>query len=387
MTRMLASVRDLPEAFIALDGGADIIDLKEPSRGALGAVEPHVLHEVARELAGRVPVSAVTGDLPLLPEPVTRAVAAAIDAGAAIVKLGLFPGGDPDAALRALEPFARRAQLVGVLFADREPDLSLIPLLARAGFAGAMLDTATKGSAKGDGGLLQHMSLPALHRFTTACATHGLFAGLAGALEAPDVPRLLVLKPAVLGFRGALCGAPSGPASREAPISLDAVRRIRALIPSETSRGAGGHEHTSTLAAQGYAAGEPPTDLVHLRDWVLPVRIGAYAREELTPQPVRFDVEARIVRACNPVHDMADVFSYDIISDAIRMLTDDQHVALVETLAERIAALVLDHPRVVSVRVSVEKLDVGTGVVGVTIQRRRDDPVPRADTLLGTGWA
>lgn len=379
MTRMLASVRDLPEAFIALEGGADIIDLKEPARGALGAVEPHVLRDVARELAGRVPISAVTGDLPLLPEPVTRAVAAAVEAGAVIVKIGLFPDGDPEAALLALEPFTRRAQLVGVLFADREPDLSLLPLLARAGFAGAMLDTATKGT----GGLLQHMSLPALHRFTTACAAHGLFAGLAGALEAPDVPRLLVLRPAVLGFRGALCG----PASREAPISLDAVRRIRALIPPETGRGAGEREHTSTLAAQGYAAGEPPTDLVHLRDWVLPVRIGAYAREELTPQPVRFDVEAKIARASSPVHDMVDVFSYDIISDAIRMLTDDQHVALVETLAERIAALVLDHPRVVSVRVAVEKLDVGTGVVGVTIERRRDDPVPRADTLLGTGWA
>ncbi len=336
MTRMLASVRDLPEAFIALEGGADIIDLKEPSRGALGAVAPDVLRTVARELAGRVPVSAVTGDLPLLPEPVTRAVAAAVEAGAAIVKLGLFPGGDPDAALRALQPFARRAQLVGVLFADREPDLSLLPLLARAGFAGAMLDTATKGT----GGLLQHMSLPALHRFTAACTAHGLFAGLAGALEAPDVPRLLVLKPAVLGFRGALCG----PAPRDAPISLDAVRRIRALIPPETNRGDSEHEHTWTLAAQGYAAGEPPTDLVHLRDWILPVRIGAYAREELTPQPVRFDVEAKIARARNPVHDMADVFSYDIISDAIRMLTDDQHVALVETLAERIAALVLDHP-------------------------------------------
>ena len=29
--------------------------------------------------------------------------------------------------------------------------------------------------------------------------------GLAGGLEAPDVPRLLPLEPDILGFRGALC--------------------------------------------------------------------------------------------------------------------------------------------------------------------------------------
>lgn len=379
MTRMLASVRSVQEAFVALEGGADIVDLKEPAQGALGAVAPDVMRQVVRELSGRVPVSAVTGDLPMCPEPMVRAVATAVESGVGIVKIGLFPGGDPDAALRVLAPFAVRAQLVGVMFADRDPDLSLLSLLARDGFAGAMLDTATKGG----GGLLQHMSLPALHRFTAACAEHGLFAGLAGALEAPDVPRLLVLKPAVLGFRGALCG----PGSREAPISLDAVRRIRSLIPLETGLAADERQQTWTLAAQGYAAGEPPTDLVHLRDWVLPVRIGAYTREEQTPQRVRFDVQAKVVRMLGPVEDMADVFSYDLISDGIRMLTDDRHVAFVETLAERIAALVLAHRRVVSVCVSVEKLDVGTGTVGVTIERRRDDVMPSADALLGPGSA
>lgn len=375
MTRMLASVRSLSEAFVALDGGADIIDLKEPALGALGAVAPDVMREVVRELSGRVPVSAVTGDLPMCPEPIARAVASAVECGVSIVKIGLFPGGDPEASLRAIAPFARRVQLVGVRFADRNPDLSLLPLLAHHGFAGAMLDTATKGG----GGLLQHMGLPALRRFTMACAGHGLFAGLAGALEAPDVPRLLVLKPAVLGFRGALCGA----ASREAPISLDAVRGIRALIPRESGGSDSGQQQTWTLAAQGYAAGEPATDVVHLRDWVLPVRIGAYAREEQRPQSVRFDVQAKVARMSGPVQDMADVFSYDIISDAIRMLTEDRHVAFVETLAERIAALVLAHRRVVSVCVSVEKLDVGTGTVGVTIERRRDDMTPHADALLG----
>jgi dihydroneopterin aldolase len=68
---------------------------------------------------------------------------------------------------------------------------------------------------------------------------------------------------------------------------------------------------------------------------------------------------------------MRDVLSYDVITDGIRLMTSDGHVALVETLAERIASFVLDHPRVLRVTVRVEKLDVGPGRVGVEIERRR----------------
>jgi dihydroneopterin aldolase len=68
---------------------------------------------------------------------------------------------------------------------------------------------------------------------------------------------------------------------------------------------------------------------------------------------------------------MRDVLSYDVITDGIRLMTSEGHVALVETLAERIAEFVLDHPRVLRVTVRVEKLDVGPGQVGVEIERRR----------------
>ena len=51
---------------------------------------------------------------------------------------------------------------------------------------------------------------------------------------------------------------------------------------------------------------------------------------------------SRVLRAGHAVEDMRDVFSYDMITDGIRMLVAQEHFALVETLAERIAALVLD---------------------------------------------
>ena len=44
---------------------------------------------------------------------------------------------------------------------------------------------------------------------------------------------------------------------------------------------------------------------------------------------------------------------------------------LVETLAEQIATLLLAHPRVTCVRVRLEKLETGSGIVGVEIERAR----------------
>ena len=108
-----------------------------------------------------------------------------------------------------------------------------------------------------------------------------------------------------------------------------------------------------------------------VHDFVLPVRIGTYAREREKPQDVRFSVDARVLRAGHSPEDMRDVFSYDIITDSIRMIVAQDHIPLVEMLAERIAAVVLAHPRVVSATVRVEKLNVGPGSVGVEITRER----------------
>ena len=52
MTRFLASVRDAEEAELALETGADIIDLKEPNRGALGAVDEKTVELCVRAVAG-----------------------------------------------------------------------------------------------------------------------------------------------------------------------------------------------------------------------------------------------------------------------------------------------------------------------------------------------
>lgn len=380
MTLLLASVTGPDEAAVALAHGADIIDLKDASRGALGALDRDVLRATVAAVNGRRPVSAVTGDLPMEPDVIAAAVARTAETKVDYVKVGLFPGPRRQDCIRALAPLAQTTKIVGVMFADRSADNDLIKLMAESGFAGAMLDTADKRAGR----LIDCMDVAALRVFVGACREHGLMAGLAGSLEAPDVPRLLLLEPDYLGFRGALCVG----RDRTAGIDPAAIAIIRELIPLDARSAA--DEGTATrvdyrlLAARGYSledSGDGATDHIFVRDFVLPARIGAYAREREKPQNVRFNVDAKVRRIGHGVEDMRDVFSYDVITDGIRIIVAQEHIAFLETLAERVAASVLGHPRVVSVTVRVEKLDVGPGAVGVEIVRDRPADVARVHHL------
>ncbi len=373
MTLFLASVVDADEAEIGLAHGADIIDLKDPARGALGALDASTVRSIVAKVEGRRPSSAVTGDLPMEPDLLHAAAAKMAETGVDYVKVGLFSDPRRAECIRALAPLARKTKLIGVMFADADPDAGLLPLMAECGFAGAMLDTARKG----EGRLLDLAGPDRLGPFVRGCRSLGLLCGLAGSLEAPDVPRLLLLEPDYLGFRGALCAAHD----RTAGIDGAAVELIRGLIPRDARSAVVDlpakprHPDVHILAARGYsmdsARENGDADRVFVHDLVLPLQVGAYDHEHERAQNVRFNVDAEIARVPRPAQDMRDVLSYDVITDGIRLLTSGSHVALVETLAERIAAFVLDHPRVLRVTVRVEKLDVGPGQVGVEIERRR----------------
>ena len=132
MTGFLASVTSMQEAEIALAGGADILDLKDPSRGALGALSAEVISACVAGIARRRIVSATAGDLPMEPDLVRNAVQRLAKCGVDIVKIGLFPGGDASACISALrEETVRGTRLVAVMFADQSPDFSLDRVAAR----------------------------------------------------------------------------------------------------------------------------------------------------------------------------------------------------------------------------------------------------------------
>jgi dihydroneopterin aldolase len=120
-------------------------------------------------------------------------------------------------------------------------------------------------------------------------------------------------------------------------------------------------------------------DRLFVRDLVLACSIGVYDHEKEAPQRVRFNVDLRVRRSSGAIgDDLANVLSYDDVIQGIRDLTAERHFNLVETLAEEVATLCLEHQRVARVQVKIEKLDVHpeAAAVGVEIERRQESRAP-----------
>ena len=365
MTRMLASVADAAEAEVVLQLGADVIDLKDARRGALGAVPLDVARGAIAAVGRRGETSAALGDPPYDDEALFAAARALAAMGVDTVKLAV----DAPTLNRlggSLSGLARDVGLVGMIFADQEPDFALLAKLAALGFKGAMLDTRDKNRGR----LMAHLDVVRLNHFCAQCRAQNLLSGLAGSLEAPDVPRLLLVRPDILGFRGALCHAHD----RQGAIDPQAVALIRDLIPRERPDADPSPKIDWRLLARGIIGGreqEGELDRVFVHDFVVSAAIGAYDYERAIRQRVVFDVEALVRRAGAHPDDMRSIFSYDIILDAIRLVVGRGHVDFVETLAEEVAAVLLQHARVRSIRVNIRKLDVIEGEVGIEIRRER----------------
>jgi uncharacterized protein (UPF0264 family) len=229
MTGMLASVQNLEEAVLALSAQVDIIDLKQPAAGALGALDRDEVRRICEYCRGRRPVSATIGDLPMRPEPVFAAVEAMRETGVDYIKIGFFPGGDPAGTAHKLSVLTgRHPALIGVLFADAEPDFTLIDLLKSAGFTGVMLDTMDKSR----GPLTKVMRPEAIGQFVRLAGSRQLLCGLAGSLRLGDIPELTALRPDYLGFRGALCVD----SERAARLDPESTVRIREAVAAAAGR-------------------------------------------------------------------------------------------------------------------------------------------------------
>jgi uncharacterized protein (UPF0264 family) len=235
MTGLLASVKNLAEARIALAGGADIIDLKNPSEGALGALSLTEIGIVVKDIANRAPISATVGDLPMIPETLAEAVRSTAATGVDYVKIGFFGNERIDDCIAALAHCTQRpARLIAVLFADMKPDwASLLPALRIAGFGGVMLDTAMKNA----GSLRSCMEAAELSEFVALARRLNLLSGLAGSLRPEDISPLLELSPNYLGFRTALCRQ----SLRIDSLDAHALSSVRDSIPRYTPRLAIGH--------------------------------------------------------------------------------------------------------------------------------------------------
>lgn len=113
-------------------------------------------------------------------------------------------------------------------------------------------------------------------------------------------------------------------------------------------------------------------DRIFVRDLVLDGELGAYAEEKGVTQKVGFSITAAVSPDTGTRSDeIAEVPSYDELVKAVKAVMAEGHINLVETIAERIAARVLEDRRIVAVRVRIEKLERGPAAVGVEIVRPR----------------
>jgi dihydroneopterin aldolase len=125
-----------------------------------------------------------------------------------------------------------------------------------------------------------------------------------------------------------------------------------------------------------------------IRDMILPASIGVLAHEHQAAQRVRINLDLGVEddgvgglsRRRVGRESLARVVDYAAVADAVRRIVAAGHIALVETLAERIAEACLADPRVHLARVRVEKLDVFADATsaGVEIERRQSDFSTRA---------
>ena len=228
MTKLLASVRSVEEAEIALRAPIDILDMKEPAAGALGALDADVIRAIVKVANGRCTTSATTGDLPaqgaMMAERAREVAALGVD----YVKVGLFGPHYLEKCLPVLKDVAGEVRLVGVLFADRFADFEgPCWLLKEAGFAGVMVDTADKGN----GSVRKCAADEKLGRFVRAARECGLLCGIAGSLGVDDIEPLREIGPDYLGFRTALCEG-----GRDGKVSGGAIGRVveRAKVKLES---------------------------------------------------------------------------------------------------------------------------------------------------------
>ncbi len=235
--RLLVSVVDADEAREALRGGAHVIDAKDPSRGAMGALPAAALRAILDALPAGTPSSAAlgeardlwsgvgagAGDVQDAPQDAPEdppgrsgawpASASACPAGLSYVKVALGGCAEEGAALRALDAVRRALgsrlpgpALIVAAYADHEragslPPQALPAVASRAGAHGCLLDTAVKDGSC----LFEWIDERALAGIVAECRARGLLCALAGSLRLEHLARLAALGPDLIGVRGAAC--------------------------------------------------------------------------------------------------------------------------------------------------------------------------------------
>lgn len=233
--RLLVSVRSAAEAVAALEGGAHIIDAKEPRHGSLGPVEASALREIAAVVPPDIPLSIALGDVATAAavSPALGALDLDLRPAGTYVKLGFAGvsseevfGGLLDAAVKASASVRCRPRLVVVAYADHArcgvpSPAAVVRIATGAGASALLLDTAIKDGR----GLTSWMTPSALASLVNQARQAGLLTALAGGLGIDSLEPVVAAEPDVIGVRGAACSG-----GRNGMVETGQVRALVAIL-------------------------------------------------------------------------------------------------------------------------------------------------------------
>jgi (5-formylfuran-3-yl)methyl phosphate synthase len=233
--RLLVSVVDADEARVAVEARVDIVDVKNPAEGSLGAPGPGVIGQVREVVPPERPLSVAIGDMPNLPGTAALAALGAAHSGAAYVKVGLWGVSATDdavAVLRAVrDAVDGGAAVIAAAYADAErvpgrplPPGDVVDAARRAGVGGCLLDTAIKDGR----GLFDWLTPGAVEMLVGAGHAAGLEMALAGALRDEDLSLVRATGADIAGVRAAACRD----GSRGGPLDAERIGRLRAVCAS-----------------------------------------------------------------------------------------------------------------------------------------------------------
>lgn len=224
MSKWLGSVQSLEEAHTLLPALPDILDMKDPSKGALGALSIELVSSIVSFIDARCLTSATVGDLPMNAKVIGDAMIAMAATGVDYVKIGLFPDDNVIDCIEKLATVVKSLEkpVIAVLFADKNPNIDLVAYLKESGFSGVMIDTAIKNGK----GLRDHWDHAQITAFAEQVEQHSLICGLAGALKIEDIAELKPLNANYLGFRSALCEQQR----RTSTLQLSLAQQVQSLI-------------------------------------------------------------------------------------------------------------------------------------------------------------
>ena len=220
MPKILASIKDLSEAKILINTDIDIIDLKDPLKGALGRLSEQDIIDIIKFIDKKKLTSSTVGDLPnneaLISKNVNEISATAVD----FIKIGVYD----NFYINTLCKIKSSTRLIAVFFADVFlPTESEIRSLKESGFSGVMVDTSNKKL----GNLFAHTSSSEISNFLEIAKKLDLLTGVAGSINETHIAEIIKLNPNYMGFRGALC---KDKLVRNSEISQHSVNNIINLV-------------------------------------------------------------------------------------------------------------------------------------------------------------